>query len=166
MDRRSLLLGILTAAASGTLLSESAQAASMLPEVEERVEVVAIPTTLEKARRLIAVNNIFVAAQRGGIATDQHRLELDATADNFIGHLIGSYEGSCSADEVRSIMAGDVSLDFLHEDTLSRMAGGVVPVALMRELCKRHKIVFDPKNSKNFSIFCDRYKDAIHGAFV
>jgi hypothetical protein len=77
--------------------------------------------------------------------------------DSFLGD--ASKGGEVSLEALKPVF--ESRFDF-NERSLSRIREDAIPLALIRELVARHKIIITKKKYRNWSAFVQRYKHAVY----
>lgn len=81
--------------------------------------------------------------------------------DALLGFLLAAFAlAPVDPADIRAALAGEVDTD-LDDHGLALIADGAVPVAVMRELLHRHRIVFDPARVPHWNAFVERYGASI-----
>lgn len=81
--------------------------------------------------------------------------------DRLLGFLLSQFRVETTTDEVRSVMQRTSFIDALNEDELSDLSDGVVPIAIVRELLSKHRIMIDPRKLGNWDAFASRYEMSV-----
>lgn len=63
--------------------------------------------------------------------------------------------------QVRELFHNRNFIETLSEAELEKILMVVVPVAVMRNLLARHRVMFDPRKTPSWDAFSDKYQDAI-----
>lgn len=81
--------------------------------------------------------------------------------DRLLGFLLSQFRVETTTEEVRRVMKNTANIDALNEDELSDLSDGVVPIALVRELLSKHRIMIDPRKLGNWDAFATRYEMSV-----
>mgnify|MGYP001458641256 CR=1 FL=1 len=160
MNRRALLGAILCTATAGTLLSPTSFAMSMKMGGPTHIE-----TTLAQARALVPLceewNRLFRAGDAG-----RHGLnaEISRRVNVLLGDMLDRFEGDVTPAMVRDVLDGRITTDGFSEERAGQIAEAVIPVAVMRELIRTHRIPLRSTEVPNWHRFVERYRTAILAA--
>lgn len=111
--------------------------------------------TVIKTREVVDINESYRAESRPEV-----RSRLMHSIDRLLGFLISQYRTPVSVDDVRHVMNGP-GVSILSANELRGLPDGLIPVAIMRELLAKHRIVFDPKVIPNWTTFSQRYMSLV-----
>lgn len=89
---------------------------------------------------------------------------LTTKFDGLLGFLLSSFRSEPTADDVHAVMHNRTGVDALSADQVARLAEGVVPVAIVRELIKEHQIAMNVRALTNWRPFLSRYKSQVMAA--
>jgi len=145
MDRNNLV-GLLSAAATGGVMLNSTDALS-----SDKYSVAVI-----KAREVVSLNASY-KADRLPESMDRMSTKLD----RLLGFLLSQFRVETNTDEVRRVMKNTHAINALNEDELGTLADGVVPIALIRELLAKHRIMIDTSRLGNWAAFVNRYETSV-----
>lgn len=106
---------------------------------------------IDKAQEVI---DAWVACNNAG-KTPGARAVVDIKAEELIDHLLAEFDGDLSKFQVVAVFDG--SQQWLTTDALAQIPDEMVPIAVVRELLWKHKIMFNPKNVSNWSVFVQRF---------
>ncbi len=157
MKRRLMLKTLVGAAVSGALIDTPysfAEGKSGLPHAE----------IVTQARAVVAVDRRRAQLARlDPDSTEALRLKAEVThrVDRLLGVMLAKFASNGDPDAIQEVMDRRGNLDVLDEPRLRVIADGVVPVAVMRELCYVHRINFNPSACKNWLAFVSRYSTAL-----
>lgn len=112
---------------------------------------------LEKAQEVIDAWSDCIAAGR----TPGSKAVVDIKAEELIEVLLEQFSGDIDQDRLIEIFNGKTSL--LDPMVMREIPESMVPVAVMREVLHVHKVMFNPKNVTNWSVFVMRFGRHIIG---
>jgi hypothetical protein len=109
-----------------------------------------------KAREVVALNHRYVQSR-----TPETLDRLMTKFDHLLGFLISQFGVIPSSDEVRTVLNNVESIDALNEDELGELGDGIVPIALIRQIIRKHRVMIDPRKLDHWQAFISRYELAI-----
>jgi hypothetical protein len=143
---RNDIVGLMTAATSGAALLNSTTALSA-----NKYSVAVI-----KAREVVSLNASY-KADRLPESMDRMASKLD----RLLGFLLTQFKSETSTEEVRDVMRNSGGLNALDESELGTLPDSVVPIALMRELLSKHRIMIDFRKLGHWDEFASRYQMSV-----
>jgi hypothetical protein len=105
-----------------------------------------------RAREVVSLN-VSYKEDRAPELYDRLATKLDA----LLGFLVSQFKVVPSVEEVRKVLS-DTTINALNEDNLVDLPDGLVPVSIMRELMKHHRLAVDIRKLSNWALFRSRYE--------
>jgi hypothetical protein len=157
-SRRGFMGLVLTSAASSTLLSSNAVADALLlaPDVNKYA------TVIRRARELVMLRDV-AAQQVAGTKQPvweflQQETPFNANADDLLRFMLDNFDPTrCTDDDITMVMCGD-QVAVLDEVSLRMLSEGVVPVAVIVEMIRVHKLPLIAHRMPSFGDFFKRYQ--------
>ena len=137
-------------------LREAPSGGSLMINPSEVFSTDKYTTAVIKARQVVSLNASYKA--------DRLPETMDRMAtkfDRLLGFLLSTFRVDTTVEEIRQVMQNTAKIDALNEEVLSDLADGVVPIALIRELLSKHKIMIDPRRLANWDQFANRYEMSV-----
>lgn len=106
---------------------------------------------IDKAQEVI---DAWAACKLAG-KTPGTRAVVDIKAEELIDVLLNDFAGDVNATQIVTVFDG--SQKWLTVEALNSIPDEMVPVAVVRELLWKHKIMFNPTNVTNWSAFVQRF---------
>lgn len=150
--RRKFLVNIIKAALAGTALVIAGNAFAGTPE-DKYVKLVDLQLKL--------IDNWKVLNSSNDTKPDAWKI-ITPKFDDLLSFMHTNFTaGSEVTDEVRhqvsQLFYNRDYVDSLDEQALRTLIEFVVPVAVMRNLLHRHRIMFNPKETSQWDVFFNRY---------
>lgn len=109
-----------------------------------------------KAREVVSLHERYVQSRKSDVLD-----RLMMKFDHLLGFLISQFGLVPSPDEIRVVLNNVETIDALNEDVLGEMSDGVVPIALVREIVHKHRVLVDPRRLEHWAVFVSRYEISI-----
>ena len=160
LSRRAALLSLISAALSGTLLTAPSQPAAAATPHE--VAIALARAVLDADRQVNRLRDAQAAPEVIRAARDT----LNAAMNTLLGQMLDSFPGEVADADVREIMRLGHRLDVIDPARLAALADQLIPVAVLREVCFRHKVQVDCPRVPHLVTFMKRYKASIQAAIA
>lgn len=165
LTKREFFRVILGAIAAGTLCTSPAVADALA-----QVEPNPIAEVVRQARAMLPIQQRLNAAIETKRPTAALRVEQGINISALCQYMAEHFRPNTTAtEEIRLLLnnptALGISSDLLDEAELARLTEGLIPVAVMCELIKRHCVRFHVKSAApGFEMFARDYQDMILAA--
>jgi hypothetical protein len=112
---------------------------------------------IDRALDLVDAWNACVSAGK----TIGSKAVVDIKTEELVEVLLDQFSGTIDPSKLAEMFNEGASR--LDTDTLQRVPDAMVPIAVMREVLHTHKVMFNPKNVSNWSMFVKRFGRYIMG---
>ena len=112
----------------------------------------ALDASIELSRKLICAWDRSKAFNR----PPRLQRDVDAHAEELISFLLDNYSGAIRSMDLNQVFGEQVD-DRLSKDYLQNIPRALVPVTIMREIMKKHRVLFTPSNVPKWREFSMRY---------
>lgn len=89
---------------------------------------------------------------------------LQTQCDKLLGFLITQFNSTPSSDDVHTLMHQSGEINILDVEQVRNLPEAMVPVAIVRELIRTHKLPMNPHHLSNWTSFMDRYRAQVMSA--
>ncbi|RYD51631.1 MAG: hypothetical protein EOP83_23295 [Verrucomicrobiaceae bacterium] len=80
---------------------------------------------------------------------------VDIMAEDLIDYLLQNFDGPLNTAQILEVFTGNNQ--WLVIDAIRDLPDPMVPIAIVRELLGRHKIMFNPMNVTNWTTFVQKF---------
>lgn len=81
--------------------------------------------------------------------------QVEEHAETLFAFLVTAFNGEITAEQTRTVLAQN--RDYLSADVLADMPDAYVPIAVVRAVLFKHRVMFNPTSTKHWSVFNKRY---------
>lgn len=110
---------------------------------------------------------IAIRMARSAIAVKGNEKAEHDSFEAVFAYMNKSFNPSgASETDVKAVLDNPENLkrDFLDEEELRRLVEAIVPIAVAREMIRKHRVRLDLKHAPAFDVFADVYGDLIMGS--
>lgn len=109
-----------------------------------------------KAREVVSLHQRYIQHKQNDVLD-----RLMMKFDHLLGFLMSQFGLVPSPEEIRHVLNNVENIDALNEDVLGDMTDGIVPIALVREIVRKHRVLIDPRKLGHWQDFISRYQLSI-----
>lgn len=145
----------MTAPRRDSARAEPSRGATCLTMVSDREDV--LPETDDRrSRALLHARDLLVAWD--AYKNDRNAFAMavvEEQAEALFAFLVTAFEGDITFEQGRDLMTRD--RDYLSAEVLDDTPDAYVPIAVVRTVLFKHRVMFNPTSTKHWSVFSKRY---------
>jgi hypothetical protein len=88
--------------------------------------------------------------------------KVESRAEALFAFLLDTFHGEITAEQSRELVSGN--RDYLARDVLDALPDPFVPLAIIRTVIFRHRVMFSPQRTVGWKVFNERYGRLIAAA--
>lgn len=108
-----------------------------------------------QAKAVVALNTKYQSERKPEI-----RARLSSKLDELLAFLNDQFHASAPDSDLRRLL-GDTTMDAFNTDHLSVLHEGLIPISIVRQLIRKHRIAVDVRTLGNWSTFQSRYESQV-----
>lgn len=124
--------------------------------VEERCVIPASDSDDRRNRALIHARDLIAAWTDYSTNKSTFKMaEVETAAEALFVHLLTAFQGEITPEQGRELMTKN--RDYLAPEVLADTPDAFVPIALIRTVLFKHRVMFNPASTRHWAVFVERY---------